>query len=579
MSRVIPATLWLAFGLTATARADVDYVRDVKPILARRCVVCHGILKQKAGLRLDTAARLLQGGKNGRVVEPGESVDSELIDRVAESDPTLRMPPEGEGEALSAVDIKTLRDWIAAGAHAPANEPEPPDPRRHWAFQPPVRPQVPLSESVNNPIDAFLAAGYAANGVKPVAEAEKIVLIRRVYLDLTGIAPTPAEVAAFVADPADDAYEKVVDRLLSSPRYGERWGRHWMDVWRYSDWDGFGAEVRESQPHIWHWRDWIVENLNSDVGYDRMLVAMLAADEATPGDPSARRATGFLARNWYKFNRNAWLDNILEHTSKAFLGVTVNCARCHDHKYDPISQVDYYRLRALFEPHEVRADRVPGQPDTAKDGLACVYDARADEPTYLFVRGNEKEPAKDKPLTPAVPPALGGKPLDIKPVSLPLEAAHPGLRSFVREETVALARAEVTAREAEKAKGAPAPLTEKGLAAARAGLTAAEARVAADLARAPGEPAATRKPTCSPASPPRPNDKRRTSRPMPPSPVPTLRRRLRRTSNRHKKRSTPPVRIWRRLTPAIRRSAHRTRRPAPAGGWRSQTGLSRVTTR
>ena len=144
-------------------------------------------------------------------------------------------------------------------------------------------------------------------------------------------------VRAFEADPSDRAYEALVDQLLASPQYGERWGRHWMDVWRYSDWDGFGAEVRESQPHIWRWRDWIVESLNQDLPYDRMIVAMLAADEADPRDADSSRATGFLVRNWYKFNRNVWLDDTVEHTAKAFLGITLNCAKCHDHKYDPIS--------------------------------------------------------------------------------------------------------------------------------------------------------------------------------------------------------------------------------------------------
>ena len=158
-------------------------------------------------------------------------------------------------------------------------------------------------------------------------------------------------VRAFVADPSDRAYEALVDRLLASPQYGERWGRHWMDVWRYSDWDGFGAEVRESQPHIWRWRDWIVESLNRDMPYDRMIVAMLAADETDPCDTSSLRATGFLVRNWYKFNRNVWLEDTVEHTAKAFLGITLNCAKCHDHKYDPIPQTDYYAFRAFFEPY------------------------------------------------------------------------------------------------------------------------------------------------------------------------------------------------------------------------------------
>src|SRR5690606_27292428 len=161
--------------------------------------------------------------------------------------------------------------------------------------------------------------------------------LRRVYLDLIGLPPSPDELEAFLADDSTDAYAKVVERLLADPRHGERWGRHWMDVWRYSDWYGYQAELRNSQRHIWRWRDWIVESLNNDVPYDRMLTLMLAADEVAPTDPEALRATGFLARNYYKFNRDVWLDRTVEHTGKAFLGLTFNCAKCHDHMFDPIT--------------------------------------------------------------------------------------------------------------------------------------------------------------------------------------------------------------------------------------------------
>src|SRR5262249_31305839 len=161
--------------------------------------------------------------------------------------------------------------------------------------------------------DAFLAAEHERCGLRPAPPADKEVLLRRVYLDLIGLTPTRQELRDFLADPSDEAYERVVDRLLSGPRYGERWGRHWMDIWRYSDWAGFGAEVRESQPHIWRWRDWIVASLNEDKGYDRMVVEMLAGDELAPEDPATLRATGYLVRNWYKFNRNVWLQNTIDH--------------------------------------------------------------------------------------------------------------------------------------------------------------------------------------------------------------------------------------------------------------------------
>ncbi len=472
----------------STARGEspaVDYLRDVKPILTRRCIACHGVLKQKSGLRLDTAARALRGGDGGPAIVPGKSDESPLID-VVRGDGDLRMPPEGEGEPVPPEDLKTLRSWIDAGASAPSQEPDQPDPRDHWSFHPPARPIVPTPRNAawaRNPIDAFLASRHDALGILPAPIADKAVLLRRVSLDLTGLAPTKDELNTFLGDDSDDAYDRAVDRLLASPRYGERWGRHWMDVWRYSDWDGFGQEVRESQPHVWHWRDWIVESLNADSGYDRMVVSMLAADEAAPGDESAARATGYLVRSWYKFSRNVWLDSIIEHTSKAFLGLTLNCARCHDHKYDPISQRDYYQFRAFFEPHEIRTDRVRGALSTASDGLPRVYDAKLDAPTYLFRRGDEKEPDTSKPLAPEVPSVFGRARIAVEPIALPIDAYEPGLRGFVQEETIANARKEVETRRAELEKSPKDAIAGKSLAVAQAELTAAEARVVADNAK------------------------------------------------------------------------------------------------
>jgi hypothetical protein len=391
----------------------VDYLRDVKPLLSKRCYACHGALKRQAGLRLDTAALMLKGGDSGAALVPGDSAESLLVEAIKGTE-GWRMPPEGEGTLLSPAEIDTVRAWIDQGAKAPSGEAPQADPRRHWSFLSPVRPAVPAlsasrQEWVRNPVDAFLAVRHERSGLEPRPRAAPSELIRRVYLDLVGLVPTPEEVRAFVADPSDEAYEEMVDRLLASPQYGERWARHWMDVWRYSDWDGYGAEIRESQPHIWRWRDWIVETLNADVGYDQMILQMLAADEATPDDAGALRATGFLVRNWYKFNRNVWLDTTVEHTAKAFLGLALNCARCHDHKYDPIAQREYYQFRAFFEPHSTRIDRIPGQADTRKDGLVRVYDGDLKTPTYLFTRGDEKRPVKDHPLTASVPHVLQRK--------------------------------------------------------------------------------------------------------------------------------------------------------------------------
>lgn len=302
-----------------------------------------------------------------------------------------------------------------------------------------VRPNVPVvspGNLVRQPLDAFIIAERHAQGLTARPESTNEVLLRRIYLDLTGLPPTMDERTSFLNDTSPDAYEKLVDRLLASPRYAERWARHWMDIWRYSDWAGYGTEIRESQPHIWRWRDWIVDSLHEDKGYDQMVREMLAGDEIAPEDDKTIRATGFLVRNWFKFNRNVWLDNTVEHTSKAFLGMTVNCARCHDHMYDPIKQTDYYSLRAFFEPLQIRIDRVPGQSDIAKDGLPRVFDAEIQAKTFLLLRGNEATPDKDKPCPPDVPASFHGPRLAVQPVTLPRDAFDVERRLHVLQEAV-----------------------------------------------------------------------------------------------------------------------------------------------
>ena len=319
-----------------------------------------------------------------------------------------------------------------------------------------------------SPIDAFLAVEQQKRGLTLQPPTDKRTLLRRATLDLTGLVPTPQEIEAFLADQSPSAYEKAIDRLLASPRYGERWGRHFMDVWRYSDWAGWadGGQIRDSQPHIWRWRDWIVESFNANKGYDKMVQEMLAADELAPGDPQALRATGFLARNYKLLSREQWLEDTVNHTSKAFLGITMHCAKCHSHMYDPIPQTDYYRFRAIFEPHQVRQDRVPGELDTAKDGLPRVYDADLKAPTYLFVRGDERNPDKSQTLEPGVPEALGGK-LTVQPVALPAAAVTPDRREFVQRDLINASNAALLAAfRAQAAK--PSPLTDAEVALAQA---------------------------------------------------------------------------------------------------------------
>jgi mono/diheme cytochrome c family protein len=285
----------LCLALAATAAAadrPVDYARDVKHLFQERCFACHGALKQQGKLRLDSGALIHKGGKSGPVVVPGRAAESLLIEKVTEKEEGSRMPPEGQ--PLTADQVAVLRAWIDQGAGYPADDKPEPDPRDHWAFRAPVRPPVPVVQPAwgRTAIDAFVAAEWRKRGLKPQPFADKRLLLRRLYLDLIGLPPTPEQVDAFLKDPSATAYEKVVDQLLESPQYGERWGRHFMDVWRYSDWWGLGAEVRNSQKHMWHWRDWIIESLNADTGYDRMVREMLAADELYPTELGARRATG-----------------------------------------------------------------------------------------------------------------------------------------------------------------------------------------------------------------------------------------------------------------------------------------------
>ncbi len=309
----------------------------------------------------------------------------------------------------------------------------------------PALPLVARRDWVRNPIDQFVAAEQESRQLVPRPEASRVMLLRRLYLDLLGVPPTPDEVKAFIEDASPLAYEKTVDRLLSSPHYGERWGRHWMDVWRYSDWAGWGEQVRDSQPHIWHWRDWIIESLNEDRPYDRMVQEMLAADELSPSDPKALRATGYLVRNYKLLSREKWMQDTVDHTAMAFLGVTLGCAKCHDHMYDPITQREYYQVRAIFTPHHVRTDRIPGVLDTRQNGIPRVFDQDLNAKTFVFTRGDDRLPEKE-PLEPAVPESLGGK-LLIQPIQLPREAYDPDRRDFVlREELAASERAVATAR-------------------------------------------------------------------------------------------------------------------------------------
>jgi mono/diheme cytochrome c family protein len=480
IARMVAAiTVGAAFfcGHAAAADEPVDYLKQIRPILAERCFACHGAVKQKGKLRLDTAAALaIKGGESGSAIRPGDPARSLLLQRVTAADEADRMPPEGK--PLTPTQIALLKRWIAQGAQAPANEEAEKDPSEHWAFKPCVRPAVPVVANaawVRNPLDAFIAIQHEKNGLKPQPEAPREILIRRLYLDLVGMPPSPEEWCRLDQEKDEGWYNRLAEQLLADPRYGERWGRHWMDIWRYSDWWGLGAELRNSQRHIWHWRDWIIESLNADLPYDEMVRQMLAADELYPNDLGRLRATGYLARNYFLFNRNQWMDETVEHVSKAFLGLTMNCCKCHDHKYDPFLHADYYRMRAFFEPYHVRNDVLPGEPDLARDAIPRVFDGLPDAPTYLFVRGDETKPDKSAVITPGVPAILAFKELAIQPVKLPVEAWHPERRPWVLDNLVTIAKKGVAAAEA-AVTSARAKLTKPGAncAAAEAELKVAE---------------------------------------------------------------------------------------------------------
>jgi mono/diheme cytochrome c family protein len=355
---------------TTAAAADVD--AEARSILSANCLKCHGPAKQKGGLRLDTRDGVLgQGDSGSPAVAPGRPGASELLRRVTVTDATVRMPLGAT--ALTAAQVDTLRKWIEAGAAWPREGTGPvtagrtellvtDDDRRHWAFRPLARiepPAVTGPGRARNPIDRFILAGLAAKRLTPAPPADARALIRRVTFDLTGLPPTPDEVEAFVSAPdRDAAYEVLVDRLLASPRYGERWGRHWLDVARYADSNGY--EEDNDRPSAFRYRDFVIRALNDDMPFDDFVRRQLAGDEYEPDDPGSVAATGFLAAGPNAVlpdnlleeerirQRYLELDDMVTTTGAALLGLTLGCARCHDHKFDPIPTRDYYRVLAAL---------------------------------------------------------------------------------------------------------------------------------------------------------------------------------------------------------------------------------------
>jgi cytochrome c553 len=382
----VPA--WFESGLRAEdARASDHFEKRVRPLLIERCHKCHAAEKTKGGLRLDSAKSLRQGGESGAVVVPGKPDESLLIQAVRHEN-GLKMPPDGK---LNAAQIADLVTWVKSGAVwanadsvAPGETPVPADKdvplqnqieatrarftsaeRNFWAYQP-VKdvspPDVTAVDWIATPIDRFILSQLEANGLHPAAAADKRTLIRRVTFDLTGLPPAPEEIGAFLKDESAEAYEKVVKRLLDSPHYGERWGRHWLDVVRYAD--STANDANAVMRYAWRYRNYVIDSFNRDLPYDQFLIEQLAGDLLPPSDDISTRlrrtiATGFLmvgpkalAETDKEQSRLDIVDDQMDVTGRALLGLTLACARCHDHKFDAIRAVDYYAMAGIFRSTE-----------------------------------------------------------------------------------------------------------------------------------------------------------------------------------------------------------------------------------
>lgn len=426
-------------GRVHGAEEAVDFARDIQPLLAKRCQRCHGAEKHEGGLRLDLRRTALQGGDSGDTIVPGSSAKSRLIARVSGQGDDDRMPPEGE--PLTEPQIQLLRAWIDQGAAWPDALAGQDVAAEHWSFQPIKRPVVPKVESqistrsrnreisetvthsteisrfrlrngisnlkfeIQNPIDAFILARLDREGIAPAPEADRFTLRRRLSLDLTGLPPTLDEVQRFVEDTRPDAYAEVVDRLLASQQFGERWGRHWLDLARYADSDGY--ENDSARPHAWRFRDWVVQSINRDQPFDQFTIEQLAGDLLPDSQTEQLVATGFHRNTLHnsaggadkeEFRSKAIKDRA-DTTGGVWLGLTLNCCQCHSHKYDPIAHREYYSFYAFFNNADDASVKVPG-------GEASIL-RPARRTTQVHLRGNFLSPgAEVQPQTPAFLPAL-----------------------------------------------------------------------------------------------------------------------------------------------------------------------------
>jgi hypothetical protein len=403
------AAFLVLFGLSNYARSEVRFNRDVRPILSENCLACHGpdARKRKAGLRLDEPDTALKPADSGdTAIVPGRPESSELVARIDSKDPDDIMPPPKSNKRLTPSQREILRQWIAGGAKY-----EP-----HWAFVPIQRPPVPAVQDCawpRNPVDNFILVRLEAEHLSPAPPAAPETLLRRVSYGLTGLPPTPEDLAAFSSGHDDASYNALLDRLLGSTAYGEHWARHWMDLVRYADSAGYELDYLFTES--WRYRDWLVKAFTSHEPMDRFIEAQIAGDELWPGDKSAADAVLFLAIGPRRFEggiqrtkerQNEWLTDLADTTGSAFLGVTMGCTRCHDHKFDPWTQDDYYGLQADFADCTLREQRIRshgGNNDTTP-AFIRVLPLAMPETVHVLRRGEVELPLRE--AAPAFPAAL-----------------------------------------------------------------------------------------------------------------------------------------------------------------------------
>ena len=458
--RILAASWILKFGVSSLVAAEAPkfttsqaefFENNVRPVLSKHCYKCHSAeaTKVKGGLYLDSRDGVLKGGDSGPAIVPGDPEKSLLVKSIRYTDPDLQMPPKGE--KLSEAQVADLVAWVKMGAPDPRFGTVPAkksDAKSHWAFQPVRKPEVPaISRLVNsnqsrtserplntdspvtdysNPIDAFITDKLTEKGMTLSPSADKRTLIRRVYFDLIGLPPTPEDVQAFLDDASPDAFAKVVDRLLAMPQYGERWGRHWLDVARYSDTKGDIKRLRDTPlyPFAWTYRDYVIKSFNDDKPYDRFVIEQIAADKLplTKGDPTLA-ALGFLTLGErFQNNENDIINDRIDVVTKGLQGLTVSCARCHDHMFDPISMKDYYGLRGVFaSSHEPKTAPLIGGDPTRDPDYADYYSQR----TNLQQRLDAKVPQPRKGNQQANRDVLRER-IELQNKIDALELTHPG---------------------------------------------------------------------------------------------------------------------------------------------------------